>query len=67
MMSDIPSKFRETLEEIRSGEFARQFQAEREAGYPTLSQAQSMTTEESPVTQPIVQAEGRVRTMLERS
>jgi ketol-acid reductoisomerase len=67
MMSDIPSKFRETLEEIRSGEFARQFQAERAAGYPTLSQAQSMTTEESPVTQPIVQAEGRVRTMLERS
>ena len=67
MMSDIPSKFRETLEEIRSGEFARQFQAERAAGYPTLSQAQSMTTEESPVTQPIVQAERRIRDMLERS
>ena len=61
MMTDLPSKFRETLEEIRSGEFARQFQAEREAGYPALSLAQSMTAEENPVTQPIVQAEARVR------
>jgi ketol-acid reductoisomerase len=64
MMSDIPGKLRDTMEEIRSGEFARQFQAEREAGYPTLSLAQSMTAEESPVTQPIVEAEGRVRAML---
>jgi ketol-acid reductoisomerase len=64
MMSDLGSRFRETLEEIQSGEFARQFQAEREAGYPTLSQAQAMTAEESPVTQPIVQAEARLRTML---
>jgi ketol-acid reductoisomerase len=66
MMSDIPAKFRETLEEIRDGEFARQFQAEREAGYPALSQAQSMTAEENPVTQPIVQAEARVRAMLQQ-
>ncbi len=67
MMSDIASRFRETLQEIQSGEFARQFQAEREADYPTLSQAQSMTAEESPLTQPIVQAEARVRAMLTRS
>jgi ketol-acid reductoisomerase len=64
MMSDLGSKFHETLAEIQSGEFARQFQAEREAGYPTLSQAQAMTAEESPVTQPIVQAEARLRAIL---
>ena len=67
MQSDLNTMFRETLEEIRSGEFARQFQAEREAGYPLLSQAQLMASEESPVTQPIVQAEARVRAMLESS
>jgi ketol-acid reductoisomerase len=66
MMSDLAGKFRETLEEIQSGQFARQFQAEREAGYPALSQAQSMTAEESPVTQPIVQAEARLRAMMGR-
>jgi ketol-acid reductoisomerase len=65
MMSDIPGKFREALEEIQSGEFARKFQAEREAGYPELSLAQSMTAEENPVTQPIVQAEARVRALLQ--
>jgi ketol-acid reductoisomerase len=65
MMSDIGSRFRETLEQIRSGEFARQFQAEREAGYPTLSQAQAMTAEANPITHPIVQAEARVRAVLE--
>jgi ketol-acid reductoisomerase len=67
MQSDLNTMFRETLEEIRSGEFARQFQAERAAGYPLLSQAQLMASEESPVTQPIVQAEARVRAMLEES
>jgi ketol-acid reductoisomerase len=67
MQSDLGTMFRETLEEIRSGDFARQFQAEREAGYPLLSQAQLMVSEESPVTQPIVQAEARVRAMLEGS
>ncbi|MGD2207565.1 MAG: NAD(P)-binding domain-containing protein [Anaerolineae bacterium] len=67
MMSDLSGKFREALEEIQSGEFARQFQAEREAGYPTLSQAQAMTAEESPVTRPIVQAEKHLRAMLGES
>ncbi len=64
MMSDLPGKFRETLDEIQNGEFARQFQAEREAGYPTLGQAQAMTAEESPATQALVEAERRVREML---
>ena len=64
MMTDLPSKFHETLEEIRSGEFARQFQAERDGGYPALGLAQSMTAEANPVTQPIVDAEARVRAML---
>jgi ketol-acid reductoisomerase len=65
LTSDIAVKFRETMEAIQSGEFARQFQAEREAGYPGLSQARSMSSEKSPVTQPIVQAEKRVRAMLD--
>jgi ketol-acid reductoisomerase len=64
MMSDIGSRFRGTLEQIQSGEFARQFQAEREAGYPSLSQAQAMTGESSPATRPIVEAEARVRESL---
>jgi ketol-acid reductoisomerase len=64
MMSDLGSRFRETMDEIQSGEFARQFQAERDAGYPALSQAQAMTAEESPTTRPIVQAEARLRAVL---
>lgn len=64
LMSDLPGTFRQVLDEIRSGEFARQFQAEREAGYPTLEQAQGMTAEASEVTRPIVEAEARVRRML---
>jgi ketol-acid reductoisomerase len=67
MMSDLGSKFRETMDEIQSGAFARQFQAERDAGYPTLSQAQAMTAEESPTTRPIVEAESRLRSVLEGS
>lgn len=63
MQSDLAARFRATLEEIRSGGFARKFQAEREAGYPTLTVAQSMSSEESPLTQPIVQAEAHVREM----
>jgi ketol-acid reductoisomerase len=63
MQSDLAARFRETLDEIQSGEFARQFQAEREAGYPALSQAQMMTSEQSPVTQPMAQAEAHVRAM----
>jgi ketol-acid reductoisomerase len=65
MLSDIPSRFREIMEDIRSGTFAAKFQAEREAGYPTLAQAQEMTAEEGPVAQPIAEAEARVRAMLD--
>jgi ketol-acid reductoisomerase len=64
MTSDIGAKFRETMDEIQRGQFAKQFQAEREAGYPMLSQAQSMTAEESPTTRPIVQAEARLRAVM---
>ncbi len=66
MQSGLASTFRRVLDEIQSGEFARRFQAEREAGYPTLSQAQMMTGEQSPVTQPVVEAEARVRAMTQR-
>jgi ketol-acid reductoisomerase len=67
MQSDLASRFRKTLEEISSGQFAQQFQAEREAGYPSLSMAQLMATGESPMAQPVFQAEARVREMFENS
>lgn len=59
--SDITDIFRQTFEEIREGEFARQFQAEREAGYPTLAQAEAMSMEDHP----IAEAERAVRRMLD--
>jgi ketol-acid reductoisomerase len=62
MMSGISDTFRKTLDEIQSGEFARKFQAERAAGYPTLAQAEAMTMEDSPISE----AEDRVRRLLER-
>lgn len=65
MQSGLAGTFNEALQEIQSGEFARRFQAEREAGYPTLSQARQMSTEASPFTGPIVDAETRVRSMLD--
>lgn len=64
MEADLYGKFEATLEDIQSGGFARQFQAEREAGYPMLSQAQTMSSEESPITRPVVEAEGHVRRVL---
>ena len=60
MQSDLSATFHETLAEIQSGEFAQRFQAEREAGYPALAQAEAMSTADSP----IAQAEARVRAML---
>jgi ketol-acid reductoisomerase len=60
MASDLGDRFRETLAEIQSGQFARQFQAERESGYPTLTTAQAMSTDDNP----IAQAEARLRTLL---
>ena len=67
MQSDLGASFRETLDQIQSGEFARQFQAERDGGYPTLTLAQQMTAETSPVTEPIVRAEARLRDILDES
>lgn len=61
MSSNLSDTFREILEEISSGEFAKKFQAEREAGYPMLSQAQAMSMDDSP----IAQAEQRVRQLLD--
>jgi len=67
MQTDLAATFRKILEEISSGQFAQQFQAEREAGYPSLSMAQAMASGESPVVQPFVQAENHVRAELEKS
>jgi ketol-acid reductoisomerase len=60
MQTDLGDRFREIMDEIHSGQFARQFQAEREAGYPLLSQAEEMTMDESPQ----ALAEKRLRQML---
>lgn len=60
MQSDLGAKFRETLKDIQSGKFAQQFQAEREAGYPSLVQARAMSTNDNPLTR----AEVRLRAML---
>ena len=51
------------MEEIQSGEFARSFQDEREAGYPMLSQAENMSMDDSPITQ----AENRLRSLFPHS
>ena len=67
MQSDLASTFRKTLEEISNGQFAEQFQAEREAGYPSLSMAQLMASGDSPLSQPMVEAEERVRAMTTQS
>jgi ketol-acid reductoisomerase len=64
MQTNLSSRFREILADIQSGEFAREFQAERDAGYPSLTQAQMLTAEEGPIAQPIAQAEAQVRAML---
>lgn len=66
MTTDLGGRFQQTMEEIRTGEFAAKFQAEREAGYPTLNQAQAMTAEASPVTRPIVDAESRLRAVIDK-
>ena len=60
MQSGLGDTFQKILAEIQSGEFARKFQAERDAGYPMLRQAESMSMDDSPITQ----AEQRVRQML---
>jgi ketol-acid reductoisomerase len=67
MQSDLTARFRETLEEISSGRFAQQFQAERSAGYPALTMAEQMASGDNPFVQPVFDAEARVRSMLKVS
>ena len=62
MQSELPAKFNETWQDIQSGKFAQQFQAERDAGYPTLSVAQAMSTSDDPITQ----AEKRLHEIIDR-
>lgn len=50
-------QFRQTFEEIRNGQFATQFQAEREAGYPSLAQVEAM----GPQLAPLTEAEDEIR------
>jgi ketol-acid reductoisomerase len=52
--------FASTLEDIRSGGFARRFQGEHEAGYPTLAAIDAVKAAGSPMTE----AERRVRAAL---
>ncbi len=52
--------FREVLEDIRSGGFARRFQEEQAGGYPTLALIETITSGEDPMTR----AEERVREAL---
>lgn len=58
--SDLPARFRQIFDEIQSGEFARGFQAERQAGYPLLSQAEAMSLGDHPISQ----AEASLRRLL---
>lgn len=52
--------FRQILDDIQSGQFAQQFQAERERGYPLLAQAEAMSVEDGP----IAQAEEQLRRLM---
>ena len=60
---DLGGLFKRVMDEIQTGQFARQFQAEREAGYPMLGQAEAMSSGD-PASQPIGRAEARVRAAL---
>jgi ketol-acid reductoisomerase len=60
--ADLASRYREIVAEIQDGTFARQFQAEEEAGYPMLAQARAMSAGENP----IEQAEASVRKLIRR-
>lgn len=50
MTSGLSDTFRATLRDIQSGDFARRFQAERLAGYPVLTMAQTMIVSDNPIT-----------------
>jgi ketol-acid reductoisomerase len=58
----MEKQFQHVLDDIRSGEFARRFQAEREAGYPLLKMAHQMIVGSNPISD----AEESVRRHLSR-
>lgn len=58
----MAERFRNVLERIESGDFARQLEQERRAGYPTMETIAAITGSDNPITA----AEQRVRTWFER-
>ena len=60
MQSDVAERFQKTLADISDGGFARAFEEERTAGYPTLATANGMIEQDSPH----VRAESRLRKLL---
>ncbi len=59
-MEGMQRHFGEILDNIRSGSFARRFQEEQSAGYPTLVAIEAITSGDDPMTE----AEQRVRAAL---
>jgi len=59
-MEGMQRHFREVVEDIRSGGFARRFQEEQAGGYPTLAVIEAITSGEDPMTE----AEQHVRAAL---
>lgn len=59
-MEAMQRHFREILEDIRSGGFARRFQEEQANGYPSVAAIEAITSGDDPMTA----AEQRVRTSL---
>ncbi len=59
-MEGMQRHFGEILDNIRSGSFARRFQEEQSAGYPTLAAIEAITSGDDPMTE----AEQRVRAAL---
>jgi ketol-acid reductoisomerase len=59
-MEAMQRHFREILEDIRSGGFARRFQEEQAAGYPSLAAIEAITSGQDPMTA----AEDHVRAAL---
>lgn len=59
----MAERFRTVLERIRSGDFARQLEEERRAGYPTMATIASITSGDNPMTA----AEERVRAWFEQA
>ena len=63
LQSELNDIFDETFAEIRNGGFARKFQDERQAGYPSLALAEAMSMDDSPQSE----AEARLRRMLSKA